>query len=184
MPQTKTIESQIQSMPPKPDMASRRPAPYITPAGQQRLNSELRYLWKEKRPAVTKKVAEAAAMGDRSENAEYIYGKKQLREIDRRIRYLSKRLDEVVVVDRTPPDQNKVYFGAWVKLLDNDGTHKSYRLVGSDEFDMHETYISIDSVLARALLQKRTNDVVEVRLPAGSQHYQITAVWYGEPGHS
>jgi transcription elongation factor GreB len=159
----------------------RRPAPYITPAGQRRLNEELRHLWKEKRPAVTRKVAEAAAMGDRSENAEYIYGKKQLREIDRRVRYLSRRLDELVVVDRAPPDQNKVYFGAWVQLQDDAGATHTYRLVGPDEFDMHEAYISIDSVLARALLQKRANDDVEVRLPGGTGRYHIQRIWYGEP---
>ncbi|MCH2097843.1 MAG: transcription elongation factor GreB, partial [Pseudomonadales bacterium] len=93
-----------------------RPAPYITAEGAAALQAELRYLWKEKRPDVTRRVSEAAAMGDRSENAEYIYGKKQLREIDRRIRYLSKRLDEVVIVDRRPSDETRAYFGAWVEL--------------------------------------------------------------------
>ena len=102
---------------PPPEKSS----PYITAVGQARLQNELRYLWKEKRPEVTQKVSEAAALGDRSENAEYIYGKRQLAEIDRRIRYLSKRLDELNVVDRAPPDTSKVYFGAWVDLESEDG---------------------------------------------------------------
>src|SRR4029453_9889319 len=102
----------------------------ITPQGQRRLADELKHLWKVVRPEVTRKVAEAAAQGDRSENAEYIYGKKQLREIDARVRFLSKRLDELVVVDRTPPDRTRVYFGAWVTLAGDGGGELRYRIVG------------------------------------------------------
>src|SRR5512135_1779029 len=128
-----------------------RVSPYITPDGLKRLREELSYLWKSKRPQVTQAVAEAAAMGDRSENAEYIYGKKQLRQIDSRIRFLSRRLGEVVVVDRLPDDTSRVFFGAWVELEDAGGSISQYRIVGSDEFDTDKGYISIDSPMARAL---------------------------------
>ncbi|MEZ5560635.1 MAG: transcription elongation factor GreB [Pseudomonadales bacterium] len=137
-----------------------RSAPYITPEGHARLTAELKSLWKDKRPEVTRKVAEAAAMGDRSENAEYIYGKRQLREIDARIRFLSRRLDELKVVDRVPPDRSRVFFGAWVSLADGAGEVFRYRLVGPDEFDQDPTFISIDSPLARALLGRRVGDRV------------------------
>ncbi|MDZ7669203.1 MAG: transcription elongation factor GreB [Gammaproteobacteria bacterium] len=149
--------------PPRP-----RASPYITPEGHQRLTAELKALWKEKRPEVTRKVAEAAAMGDRSENAEYIYGKKQLREIDARVRFLSKRLEELTVVDRPPPDTSRVYFGAWVTLEDESGETMRYRLVGPDEFDRAADYISIDAPMARALLKKRNGDEVHVE-QAGEQ---------------
>ena len=108
---------------------------YITPEGYRRLNEELQRLWKEERPPITKSVQEAAAQGDRSENAEYIYGKKQLREIDRRIRFLSKRLDGMNVVERAPEDTGKVFFGAWVEVEDDDGKVERFRLVGPDEAD-------------------------------------------------
>ena len=144
--------------PPRP-----KGSPYITPQGYQRLQSELNYLWKEKRPEVTKKVSEAAAQGDRSENAEYIYGKKQLREIDGRIGFLSRRLDELEVVSATPADQNKVYFGAWVTLEDSAGELKKYRLVGPDEFDAQKEYISIDAPLARALIGKQLDDEITIQ---------------------
>src|SRR4030066_2380908 len=109
---------------------------YITPQGAQRLREELDHLWRVKRPQVTQAVSEAAAQGDRSENAEYIYGKKQLREIDQRIRFLQKRLDELVVVDRQPDDANRVFFGAWVRLENEAGKVAEYRIVGPDEFDL------------------------------------------------
>ena len=128
------------------------------------MHEELKYLWKEKRPEVTQKVAQAAALGDRSENAEYIYGKRQLAEIDRRIRYLSKRLDEINVVDRTPTEVEKVYFGAWVTVADAHGEARRYRIVGPDEFDQHDAYISMDAPLARAMLGKRAGDELVVRL--------------------
>ena len=127
---------------------------YITPEGARTLRDELDHLWRTERPKVTQAVSEAAAQGDRSENAEYIYGKKRLREIDRRIRYLQKRLDEITVVERAPTDTARVFFGAWVRLEDEDGNTVTYRIVGADEFDAAKGLISIDSPLARALLKK------------------------------
>ena len=149
-------------------------APYITPEGHEALHAELKRLWKVERPEVTSKVSEAAAMGDRSENAEYIYGKKQLREIDARLRYLSKRLDVLNVVDRSPPDQSRVFFGAWVGLEDDAATRHEYRLVGPDEFDAETEYISIDSPMALALHKKQIGDEVVV---AGTT-YRITTIRY------
>jgi len=108
---------------------------YITREGYLALDRELKYLWKEERPKVTQAVSEAAAMGDRSENAEYIYGKKRLREIDRRVRFLSKRLDVLTIVDPSPMQEGKIFFGAWVTLEDEDGNEKVYRIVGADEFN-------------------------------------------------
>ena len=154
---------------------------FITPQGQRRLADELKHLWKVKRPEVTRKVSEAAAQGDRSENAEYIYGKKQLREIDARIQFLAKRLDELVVVDRIPPDRSRVFFGAWVTLEDDDGETHRYRIVGPDEFDREQGYISIDSPVAKALLKKACGDDVEVKRPDGVAHYQISEIQYDAP---
>ncbi|WP_111637785.1 transcription elongation factor GreB [Marinomonas shanghaiensis] len=151
---------------------------YITQEGAQALLAELKYLWKEKRPAVTETVREAAAQGDRSENAEYIYGKKQLREIDRRVRYLEKRLDVCTVVDRFPSDQERVFFGAWVTLEDEAGNMKEYRIVGPDELDHNPNYISIDSPVARALLKKQEGDEVVIRLAGGEKTYLIDTVEY------
>ncbi|MQX51720.1 transcription elongation factor GreB [Alcanivorax sediminis] len=153
---------------------------YITAEGYKVLNDELQYLWKVKRPEVTQAVQEAAAQGDRSENAEYIYGKKQLREIDRRVRFLSKRLDDMTVVDRLPEDQSKVFFGAWVELENEDGKLETYRLVGPDETDARRGYISIDAPLARALLKKQVDDEVEVRTPVGERCLFINRIWYQE----
>ncbi|MBC7191150.1 transcription elongation factor GreB [Marinobacter sp.] len=151
---------------------------YITPEGEQALRDELQYLWKEKRPQVTQAVREAAALGDRSENAEYIYGKKQLREIDRRVRFLSKRLDELQVVDRLPDDREKVFFGAWVTVENEAGEEQRYRLVGPDEFDLSRGYLSIDSPFARALLGKRPEDEVDVRTPEGIHRVVIISIDY------
>ncbi len=153
---------------------------YITPAGKSRLKEEFHYLWKEKRPQVTQAVSEAAAQGDRSENAEYIYGKKQLREIDARIRFLSKRLEVLKVVDQLPADRQRVYFGAWVRLVNEQGEEAEYRIVGPDEFDMEPGYISMDSPLARALMKKQGGEQVEVKTPAGSKIYQLVTVNYRE----
>lgn len=155
--------------------------PLITAAGAARLREELDELWLRKRPAVTQAVSEAAALGDRSENAEYIYGKKQLREIDRRVRFLSKRLDELTVVDRLPDDRNKVFFGAWVTIEHEDGREQNYRLVGPDEFDLTRGYLSVDSPMARALIGKRLDDEVSVRTPDGWQAVVITAIRYEAP---
>ncbi|TNE75879.1 MAG: transcription elongation factor GreB [Gammaproteobacteria bacterium] len=157
--------------------ANARPR-YITPEGEQALREELRYLWKEKRPEVTQAVREAAALGDRSENAEYIYGKKQLREIDRRVRFLTKRLDELTVVDRLPEDRNKVFFGAWVTVEDEEGEEQTYRLVGADEFDLSKGYLSINAPLARALIGKRRDDEVSIRTPEGWKTVLVTDIQY------
>jgi len=161
--------------PPRPSGSN-----YITAVGRRRLKEEFDYLWREKRPQVTQAVSEAAAQGDRSENAEYIYGKKQLREIDSRIRFLSKRLDHLSVVDRLPNDRQAVYFGAWVLLENEQGETFEYRIVGPDEFDMEPTYISMDSPLAKALLKKRVGDEVVVSTPSGQTYYEILAVRYDE----
>ena len=151
---------------------------YITPEGKARMEEELRYLWKDKRPQVTRSVSEAAAQGDRSENAEYIYGKKQLREIDARVRFLSKRLDDMVVVDRIPEDQKTVFFGAWIELEDNTGERQQYRIVGPDEFDVKQGLISMDSPLARGLLNKREGDEVTIQGPKGPIEYYLNRVQY------
>ena len=153
-------------------------SPYITPEGQKRLSEELSFLWKIKRPQVTLAVAEAAAMGDRSENAEYIYGKKQLRQIDSRIRFLSKRLSELIVVDRVPDDTSKVFFGAWVEIEDTDGNMHKYRIVGPDEFDPDKNFISIDSPMAKALLRRTEGDEVVVSRPNGTVKFVVTSIRY------
>ncbi|TAN41488.1 MAG: transcription elongation factor GreB [Nitrospirae bacterium] len=151
---------------------------YITPEGHRRLSEELAHLWKVKRPRVTQAVAEAAAMGDRSENAEYIYGKKQLRQIDARIRFLSKRLSELKIVDRTPGDTSKIYFGAWVILEDADGKQSEFRIVGPDEIDPEKMFISINSPMAAALLRRTEGDEVTVTKPIGTATFTVIAVRY------
>ena len=154
-------------------------SPYITRDGMSKLAAELRTLWKVTRPEVTRRVAEAAAMGDRSENAEYIYGKRQLREIDSRIRYLTKRIDVLKVVDRLPDDQSRIYFGAHVVLEDETGVTHRYRLVGPDEIDGGAGYISIDSPMARALLKKRVDDDVQITVEGTARRYAIVSIAYG-----
>ncbi len=156
---------------------------YVTPEGFAALREELESLWKVERRRVTREVADAAAQGDRSENAEYIYGKKRLREIDRRIRYLSKRLDELTVVSEPPPRSDRVYFGAWVALEDEAGEERRYRLVGPDESDVEQGRISIDSPLGRALLGKQEGDELELRRPGGpAVSYTVLSIDYAEPG--
>ncbi|BBB27480.1 transcription elongation factor GreB [Amphritea japonica] len=156
-------------------------SPYITAAGAKRLDDELRYLWKVKRPAITQSVKEAAAQGDRSENAEYIYGKKQLREIDYRVRYLSKRLDILTVVDRLPDDHNTVFFGAWVTVIDEQEKEACYRIVGPDEIGDLAGYISLDSPMARQLLKKHIGDEFSIQRPDGNETwYEITGIEYRE----
>ena len=150
----------------------------ITREGYDILERELRYLWKEERPRVTQQVSEAAALGDRSENAEYIYGKKRLREIDRRVRFLTKRLELLQVVYPSAKLQGKVFFGAWVQLEDEAGELRCYRLVGPDEFDLRLNKLSIDSPLARALLGKVVEDEIKVTTPTGDHWYTIIAVSY------
>ena len=155
---------------------------YITPEGAKRLRDELHQLWHEERPRVTAAVAEAAAQGDRSENAEYTYGKKRLHEIDRRVRFLRKRLEDMTIVDsQADPgrrDPTRIYFGAWVQI-ESDRTLRWYRIVGPDEFDMAEDYISMDSPLGRSLLGKRLDDEVSVALPGGSTLLTVVAISYG-----
>lgn len=154
-------------------------SPYITPEGHKLLREELSSLWKIKRPLITQSVAEAAALGDRSENAEYIYGKKQLRQVDARIRFLAKRLEELIVVDRKPADTSQVYFGAWVEIEDNDGALHKYRIVGRDEIDPAKKFISIDSPMARALLHKSEGDEIVVTRPGGTAAvFFVTAIRY------
>ncbi|MEM7077277.1 MAG: transcription elongation factor GreB [Pseudomonadota bacterium] len=167
-------------------------SPYITAAGQAQLQAELTHLWKVKRPEVTRKVSEAAALGDRSENAEYIYGKKQLREIDARIKYLSKRLDVLEVVDRAPNDKSRVFFGAWVTLADEAGDQRTLRIVGADEVDAGRDHMSIDAPLARACIGKQVGDEIVVRPQANqgvprildpnqtvsTQHYEVIKINY------
>ncbi len=155
-------------------------ADYITPAGAQTLRTELDWLWRVQRPQVTRAVSEAAAQGDRSENAEYIYGKKQLREIDRRIRFLTKRLEVLVVVDRLPADASRVFFGAWVRLESEQGEECVYRIVGPDEIDTERGFISINSPLARALLKKAVDDEVLVVSPQGLATYTVIEISYRE----
>lgn len=152
---------------------------YITRAGFEKLRAELDFLWKEERPKVTQAVSVAAALGDRSENADYIYGKKRLREIDRRIRFLTKRIDELEVVDLKPRvNADRVYFGAWVELEDEEGERTRYQLVGPDEFDAGNGLISVDSPVGRALMGKRLGDEVLVRRPKGDAVFSIVAIDY------
>jgi transcription elongation factor GreB len=158
-----------------------RGSPYVTPEGFARMTAELKELWKVQRPEVTRKVAEAAAMGDRSENAEYIYGKKQLREIDSRVRFLSKRLDELQVVDRPPPEGDRIFFGAWVTLEDEAGARLRYRLVGPDELDLNPAYISIDGPLARALLKKQQDDDARLTIHGAERVYRVVEISYERP---
>lgn len=151
---------------------------YATAEGARRLREELDYLWRVQRPQVTRAVQEAAAQGDRSENAEYIYGKKQLREIDQRVRFLRKRLDGLVVVTRPPDDRSRIYFGAWVQLEDEDGQETEMRIVGPDEIDPARRYVSMDSPLARALMKKTLDDEVVVEVPGGRMTYVVTGIRY------
>ena len=157
-----------------------RSSPYITAAGFQSLSAELKALWK-RRVGVTKAITAAAAEGDRSENAEYIYRKKELREIDRRIRYLQKRLPDLKVVAEPPSDPGVVFFGAWVTLEDEQAQEAVYRIVGADEFDPAKGWISMDSPMATALLRKSLDDEISVDTPDGTSVYVITAVSYTLP---
>ena len=156
-------------------------SPYITADGALKLRQELRQLWKVERPQVTQTVHEAAKNGDRSENGDYIYGKRRLAEIDRRVRYLSKRLENATIVENKPRDPSKVFFAARVTVLDEDDPQaqpQQYRLVGADEIDGSKNWISIDSPMARALIGKRINDEVQVKTPDGERNFVITAIDY------
>ena len=151
---------------------------YITAQGKRRLTEELDQLWRVRRPEVTRALSAAAAEGDRSENAEYIYRKKELREIDSRVRYLRKRLDGIKVVDHVPDDTDKVYFGAWVELEDESGASQRYRIVGPDEFDPKRGYISMDSPMGKALIGKQLDAEFTLSLPDGERRYLITDIEY------
>ena len=152
-------------------------SPYITADGYRALKAEEKAIWQRRRE-VTIALSAAAAEGDRSENAEYIYRKKELREIDRRIRYLQKRLPILKIVDRRPANLDKVYFAAWVTLADAEGEEITYRIVGPDEIDHQPGYISMDSPVARALLGRETGDEVTVNTPSGRHGYDIVEVRY------
>lgn len=160
----------------------RPPAPHstaiITRAGYERLRVELDDLWKHKRPEVVAALADAAAEGDRSENAEYTYRKKQLGEIDRRVRYLSKRLPSLKIAGGPPSDAGAIYFGAWITIENDDRNTMRYRIVGPDETDAKAGLISIDSPLASAVLRKRAGDAFESMLPTGTAHYRVRSVSY------
>ena len=149
----------------------------ISSAGYERLKQELQELWQRRR-LVTEALSAAAAEGDRSENAEYIYRKKELRELDRRLRYVQKRLPVLKVVREQPSDTDKVFFGATVELCNEDGEHSVVRIVGPDEIDPATAAISIDSVMARALLKASVGDEVEVVAPRGAEVYEVISIKY------
>lgn len=151
---------------------------YITREGWHKLDDELKFLWREERPKVTQAVSEAAALGDRSENAEYIYGKRRLREIDRRIRFLMKRLEVLQIVDYHPKQDSKIFFGAWVELEDEQEKLHQYRIVGSDEFDARKNWISVKSPLAKALIGKKVDDEITLQTNNGIKEFIIIKIWY------
>jgi transcription elongation factor GreB len=152
--------------------------PLITPAGEARLRAELEKLWREERPVVARAVQDAAKNGDRSENGDYIYGKKRLREIDSRVRFLSKRLEVLQVVRERPADTERVFFGAVVSVAEEDGSEREFRIVGPDEFETSRGEISIDAPLARALLGKREGDCALLASPAGEREVEIVTIRY------
>ena len=162
----------------------RKPPPrrsaYITPEGERALRAELQQLWKVERPQVTAAVQDAAKNGDRSENGDYIYGKRRLREIDPRVRFLSKRLEQLTVVTDPPADRSRVYFGAGGTVEDEAGQQQRYHVVGPDEFDLKAGKLSMDSPMARAMLGKRLDDEFHVPAPAGERSFCIVAIAYGE----
>lgn len=156
-------------------------SPHITAEGQAHLKAEFEQLWRVRRPEVVRALAAAAAEGDRSENAEYQYRKKELREIDARLKYLTTRLQEVTIVEVRPRSDGKVYFGAWVEVVDQDDRTSRYRIVGADETDARAGLISVDSPVARAMLGKTEGEVVRLTLPAGPAELEIVSVSYEVP---
>lgn len=156
-----------------------KPSPYITGNGYKALEIEIQQIW-QKRAGVTRALAAAAAEGDRSENAEYIYRKKELREIDRRIRYLQNRLPELNIVSQTPSDTSRIFFGAWIDIEDSNGVPSTYRIVGPDEINIKNNWISIDSPLAKALLGKKVDQDASVKTPDKTTTYYITGIRYTE----
>lgn len=153
--------------------------PLITREGYQQLKAELDQLWRIERPDVTRKVSWAASLGDRSENADYQYNKKRLREIDRRVRYLRKCLEHLKVVDHVPEQNGRVFFGAWVEIENEEGEQRRFRIVGYDEIFDRKDYISIDSPMARALLKKEVGDEALVRAPKGDVYWTVLNIEYG-----
>jgi transcription elongation factor GreB len=153
-------------------------AKLITRAGFEALKAEMEQLWRFERPEVTRKVTWAASLGDRSENADYQYNKKRLREIDRRFRYLERRSRELQVVDYAPEQEGRVFFGAWVEVENDDGQTRYFRIVGYDELDLDRSYISIDSPMARALLKKQLDDEAVVLTPEGPATWTVTDIRY------
>ncbi len=151
---------------------------YITREGFQKLQLELDHLWRKERPAVTKIVSWAASLGDRSENADYQYNKRRLREIDRRVHFLRKVLDQVQIVDYHPDQEGKVFFGAWVELEDDQENTLKFRIVGPEEIYGRKDYISTDSPMARACLKKQVDDEVILNLPEGKKTWFITNIFY------
>jgi len=168
----------LSPMSPRPPPTTPPRKSYITPDGARKLRSELEQLWTKERPRVTQEVADAAAQGDRSENAEYIYGKKRLREIDRRVRFLSKRLDALTIVTEAPSDPSRVFFGAWVTLEDDAGDEVTYRIVGPDESNVELGWISMEAPVAMALMGKRDGQDVTVQRPKGDIAYTIVGIRY------
>lgn len=153
----------------------------VTRDGYNKLKAEHDELWFKKRPEVTKIVSWAASLGDRSENADYTYNKRLLRQIDSRIRYLRKRLEELQIVDYSPQQDGKVFFGAWVAIEDEEGEELRFRIVGPDEIYGEEGYVSIDAPMARALLKKAVDDEVSVQTPSGFKRWYVTAISYQGP---
>ena len=151
---------------------------YLTAEGANLLRRELQQLWKVERPEVTAAVSAAAKNGDRSENGDYIYGKRRLREIDSRVRYLSKRLESAKVITDQPDNTQRIYFAAWVTLEDDLGHQQQFRIVGPDELNHHDAYISLDSPTARALIGKQLDDDITVITPTGEKQYCIIAINY------
>ena len=155
---------------------------YITPKGFRRLTAEHERIWTVERPRIVAEVEAAAALGDRSENAEYLYGKRKLRELDRRLRFLSERMDALTVVDPRPHPAGRAFFGAWVTVEQEDGEERTYRLVGPDEFDVASGLISVDAPLGRALLGKRAGELVVVQRPAGVLELTVVEVSWTSAG--
>jgi transcription elongation factor GreB len=153
----------------------------ITHEGFTKLNNELKYLWKEYRPEITKKVTWAASLGDRSENADYKENKRILRQIDSRVRYLTKRLEAVKIIQFSPEQEGKVFFGAWVEIENNEGEIKKFRIVGPDEiYGDAKGYVSIDSPMARALLKKQVDDEFVVETPTGKKQWYVVDIQYSK----
>ena len=157
---------------------AKKSSPYITPEGIEALRAEVQQLWKVERPVVTETVHQAALNGDRSENGDYIYGKQRLREIDRRVRYLSKRIEDVTIVEYSPKQEGKVFFGAWVTLENEQEETATYRIVGADELDTKKGYISVDSPMAKAMIGKCVDDEISVKTPEGIMEWWIIEIKY------